>query len=80
MDIRVFSKYYQYALKDKVLPIPCGIDSEHPMLVPRVWIDENDNDIIYLYCLDCNFKLYPGLELYNNIEFVLEELEVDEED
>jgi hypothetical protein len=50
------------------------------MLVPRLWIDENDNDIIYLYCLDCNFKLYPGLELYNSIEFVLEELEVNEED
>ena len=80
MDIRKFSKYYQYTLKDKVLPIPCGIDPEHPMLVPRLIIDENNNDIIYLYCIDCNYKLYPGLELYQNIEFILEELEVNEED
>jgi hypothetical protein len=76
MDIRVFSKYYKYSLKDKVLPIRCGIDEEHPILHPNLDIDDGGNDIIYLYCIDCNFKLYPGLELYKNIEFILEELEI----
>ena len=80
MDIRVFSKYYQYSLKDKVLPIRCGLDPDHPTLVPNLKIDDNGNDVIYLYCLACNFMMYPGLELYNNIEFILEELEINEED
>ena len=80
MEYRKFSKYYQYSLKDKVLPIRCGMDSDHPGLVPNLDIDAEGNDLIYLYCLDCGFKLYPGLELYRNIEFVLEELEVNGED
>lgn len=78
MNIHTFKKYYQYSLENKVIAIRCGIDSEHPILVPNLDIDENGNDIIYLYCLGCSFKLYPGLELYNNIEFILEELEIDE--
>ena len=48
--------------------------------MPNLELDDEYNEKIYLYCLDCNFKIYPGLELYNNIEFVLEELEIDEED
>jgi len=74
-DIRILSTYYQYSLKDKVLPIRCGIDSEHPILVPNLKIDDNNNDIIYLYCIDCNFKLYPGRELLQNMEKVIEENE-----
>jgi len=80
MDIRKFSKYYQYSLKDKVLPIRCGMDQEHPILVPNLDLDNDYNEKIYLYCIDCNFRLYPGLDLYKNIEFVLEELEVNEKD
>jgi hypothetical protein len=80
MEYRVFSKYYQYSLKDKVLPIRCIKDKDHPILVPNMKIDDEGNETIYLYCLDCSCKLYPGLELYSNIEFVLEELEIDEED
>jgi hypothetical protein len=80
IDIRKITKYYKYSLNNKVLPIRCPVDEEHPILVPRLWIDDEDNDIVYLYCIDCNFKLYPGLELYKNIEFVLEELELNEED
>jgi hypothetical protein len=80
MEYRRFSKYYQLSLKNITIPIRCEIDSEHPILVPNLQIDEAGKDIIYLYCLDCNFKLHPGLELYRNIEFVLEELEVNGED
>lgn len=80
MEYRRFSKYYQLSLKNITIPIRCEIDSEHPILVPNLQIDDAGNDIIYLYCLDCNFKLYPGLELYRNIEFILEELEVNGED
>lgn len=79
MEYWKFSKYYQLSLKNKTIPIKCELDSDHPILVPNLRTDENDNDTIYFYCLACNFKLYPGLELYNNIEFVLEELEVNGE-
>ena len=71
MDIRVFSKYYQYCLKDKVLPIPCGLDEDHPALVPNL----DDDDRIFLYCLGCEYKMFPGLELYQNIEKVLREMD-----
>lgn len=80
MEYRRFSKYYQLSLKNKTTPIRCLIDSEHPPLVPNLDIDAEGNDIIYLYCLDCNLKLRPGSEMYNNIEFILEELEVNGED
>lgn len=78
INIHSFKKYYQYSLENKVIAIPCGIDPEHPGLVPNLDIDDKGNDIVYLYCLGCNFKLYPGLELQNNIEFILEELEIDD--
>lgn len=71
MDIRKFSKYYQLSLKDKVIPITCGIDEDHPYLVPNL----DHDDKVFLYCLGCNFKMYPGIELYKNIEFVLEEVD-----
>lgn len=80
MEFRKFKQYYQYTLMNKVIPIPCGSDPDHPSLVPNLDIDSEGNDIIYLYCLGCNFKIYPGLELYRNIEFILEELEVNGED
>ena len=76
MDIRRFSKYYQLSLKQQVLPITCGMDEEHPILVPNL----TDDDKVCLYCLGCNFKMYPGQELYDNIEFILQELEVNGED
>jgi hypothetical protein len=79
MDIRKFSKYYQYSLKDKVLPLRCRMDESHPILVPNLEIDDEYDEKIYLYCIDCNFKIYPGLELYHNIEFILEELELNEQ-
>lgn len=82
MEYIKFKQYYQYSLIKKVIPIECGLDPEHPGLVPNLDIDSDGNDIIYFYCLDlgCNYKLYPGLELYRNIEFILEELSVNEED
>jgi len=67
VDIRIFSKYYQLSLKDKVIPILCGIDKSHPGMVPNLKIDSENEEIIYLYCLDCDFKIFPGQELYNNI-------------
>ena len=42
MEYRKFSKYYQYSLKDKVLPIRCGIDPDHPGLVPNLDIDNEE--------------------------------------
>ena len=76
MDIRIFSKYYQLSLKDKVIPITCEIDPTDGIMVPNL----SDDDIVYLYCLSCNFKLFPGLELYNNIISTLEKIEVNGKD
>lgn len=70
MDIRLFSKYYKLSLEDKVIPIQCGIDQFHPVMVPN--IDEEDQ--IYLYCLACNFKIIPGTELYRNITECIDKL------
>ena len=76
MNIVRFTKYYNLSLNNKVLPLTCGLDEDHPYLVPNLDYD----DRVFLYCLGCSYKMYPGQELCNNIEFVLQELEVDEED
>lgn len=75
MEYRKFSKYYQYSLENKVKAIACGMDFDHPGLVPNLDVDEDGSDIIFLYCLACTYKVYPGLELYRNIELILEELD-----
>jgi hypothetical protein len=56
------------------------MDSEHPILVPNLRIDDDGNETIYFYCLDCDSKLYPGLSLYNDVKSILEKLEDNEED
>lgn len=80
MEYRKYSKYYQLSLKDKVKPIPCWADPDHPGMVPNLKIDSHDKELIYFYCLACQYKFFPGLDFYHNIESILEEIEDDEED
>lgn len=70
MIIQVFNKYLLLSDEGKTKPLLCGLDKDHPRLFAN--IDENDD--IYLYCLACDYRMIPGIELYSNIEKVVEGL------
>lgn len=70
MIIQVFNKYLLLSDIGKTKPLLCGLDNDHPRLFAN--IDENDN--IYLYCLACEYKMIPGIELYSRIEKIVSEL------
>ena len=51
-------------------PILCGLDPEHG----RLYGSMDSEDCITLFCLACDYKMSPGIELYQNIEKVLSTL------
>jgi hypothetical protein len=59
MLIQVFSTYQQQSNE----PLMC-MDTNH--LVPLITALNNEDDI-YLYCLECNYKLFPGYNLYKKL-------------
>jgi hypothetical protein len=52
--------------ESKVPPLTCPIDES--LLMPNLTLD----DKLYLYCLDCSYKNFVGLELYNKVSKYLE--------
>jgi hypothetical protein len=63
MNFGVFSRYYKFQSEGLVPNIECGNDKEHMGLIPNV----DYEDRIFLYCLECDYKKYPGLEFYKSI-------------
>lgn len=59
----MFSRYYQLSLDGKRPPYFCRMNEEHGILVPNM--DEHDE--IYLYCVECEYKLFPGLNFYQEM-------------
>ena len=62
MKIQTVSKYLALAEEGLVSKLECPIDQG--LLMPNL----DSNDIIYLYCLSCNYKNNMGLEVYDRIE------------
>ena len=62
MKIQVVSKYLALAEEGLVSKLACPIDQG--LLMPN----QDLNDIIYLYCLSCQYKNNIGLEQYDRIE------------
>lgn len=61
MNIREFN-YYQYLAEGGLVdPIVCFNDVEHGVLYANV----GEGDEMYIFCLACDFKLYPGEEFAN---------------
>lgn len=67
MKIQTVSKYLALAEEGLVSKLVCPIDQG--LLMPNL----NPSDIIYLYCLSCNYKNSMGLEVYDRIERAVRE-------
>ena len=72
MIYQTFSRYYQLSLIENEIPqILCKSDGEHGSLVPNM----TNDDKIYLYCVECNYKLHPGLTMYKKLNDILKNFE-----
>lgn len=74
MQIREFN-YHQYLAElGLTKPIVCMSDPDHGNLYANI----NLEDKVYLYCLGCNYKIYPGsgfsLLIRNKIRTVMKEV------
>jgi hypothetical protein len=58
--------YQKLAEESKVPPLLCPIDKS--MLYPNL----TDQDQLFLYCLECSYKNYVGLDLYEKVERYIE--------
>ena len=45
----------------------CGKDKDHPNLVSGV----SEENVIFFYCLACNYKLFPGNKTIKKIKLIL---------
>jgi len=71
MIIQVINKYLILSDSNITKPILCGLEPEHG----RLYGSMDDKDSISLNCLACNYKMSPGIELYQKIEKILHSLE-----
>jgi hypothetical protein len=62
LRIQVVSKYLSLAKEGLVSNMDCPLDQG--LLMPN----QDNNDIIYLYCLSCDYKKIIGLDLYGKME------------
>lgn len=60
-------EFQRLALAGAALPLRCGTDSG--VLHTAVSKDEE----IFLFCLECSYKLYPGTELLSKVIAVVNE-------
>lgn len=74
MNIREFNYHQRLASLGLVNPFLCLEDTSHG----RLFANTDSNDKEYLFCLACDFKLYPGSEfslaLKNKIKTVMKEV------
>jgi hypothetical protein len=66
MRIQVFSEYLQQAQAGNVEFLACPYHNDDaPAIFPLVHLEEEDK--IILQCYACDFKMYVGITLYNQI-------------
>ena len=58
--------YQKLAGEQKVPPLTCPMDKS--VLYPNL----THEDQLYLYCLECSYKNYMGLEMYEKLEKYVE--------
>lgn len=58
--------YQKLAEEQKVPPLLCPMDQSS--LYPNL----TNDDQLFLYCLECSYKNYVGLELYEKVERYIE--------
>lgn len=67
MKLQVFSTYQQLA-QDGLFDLLVCVSPEHTTgLITAM----SENDEIYLYCSECNYKMTPGLNMYDKLYNIL---------
>lgn len=61
MKIQYVSKYLQYAEEGLLVKFECPKDQV------SLFCNQDLNDEIYLYCLNCEYKRILGLEIYDRM-------------
>ena len=69
MRIQYVSKYISLSEEGLVSKLECPMDQG--LLLPNL----NENDNIFLYCIECSYKKIVGIDLYNKIKNKVEEVE-----
>jgi hypothetical protein len=69
MRIQYVSKYISLSEEGLVSKLECPMDQG--LLLPNL----NENDNIFLYCLECSYKKIVGIDLYNKISNKVKEVE-----
>jgi hypothetical protein len=69
MRIQYVSKYISLSEEGLVSKLECPIDQG--LLLPNL----NQNDNIFLYCIECSYKKIVGIDLYNKIVNKVKEVE-----
>lgn len=65
LTIQEVHTYQQLAEKGIVAPLQCVVNpDDHIGLVPAL-LEDNQ---VYLYCLTCNSKLIPGIDMKNALK------------
>jgi len=67
MRIQVFSEYYNLAQAGKLKFPACPMHQEDILAEFGLIHKINDQDVISLECMACGYKLYPGIDLYDQI-------------
>lgn len=63
MIIHIVKKYIAYSNMGLVDHIVCADDSDHGPVQCGMTVD----DRVYLYCVYCNYKVYPGLNTLSHM-------------
>lgn len=69
MTIREFRAYQTLASKGLVPPAVCLDDEDHGYLFAGM----NEEEEVYLHCLACRYKIYPGINLSEKIVSAVKE-------
>ena len=69
-DIFYFRAYQDLAENDKAIGLTCNSIKDHGLLIPNI---QGDDDELYLYCLECDFKLIPGIVTIDLIKSIVKE-------
>ena len=69
-DIFYFRAYQDLAEKGECEGLLCNNDDSHGLLYANI---QGNEDELFLYCLECNFKIIPGIVTIDLVKNIVRE-------
>ena len=69
-DIFYFREYQELAKNNEAQGLYCNSIKDHGLLYANI---QGDEDELFLYCLECDFKLIPGIVTIDLIKSIVKE-------